>query len=138
VRDVIRRLRASGTTVFLNSHLLSEVEMVCDRVAIIDHGRVVRQGALADLVAGTIEAEVRLQDASTALLAGLQAQWPSVTPAQHDGAGRVTLRLGVRDEADLPAIADVVLRGGARLHALVPHQRTLEELFVQSVETREV
>ena len=50
VRDLIRTLSARGMTVFLNSHLLSEVEMVCDRVAIIDRGRVVRSGRLDDLV----------------------------------------------------------------------------------------
>jgi ABC-2 type transport system ATP-binding protein len=50
VRDLIRGLAARGMTVFLNSHLLSEVEMVCDRVAIIDRGRVVRSGRLPDLV----------------------------------------------------------------------------------------
>ena len=48
VRDVIRALRTRGMAVFLNSHLLSEVEMVCDRVAIIDRGRVVRHGSLAN------------------------------------------------------------------------------------------
>ncbi len=51
VRDLIRRLKGMGKTVFLNSHLLSEIEMVCDRVAIIDRGRVVREGALAELLA---------------------------------------------------------------------------------------
>jgi ABC-2 type transport system ATP-binding protein len=50
VRDLIRSLRERGMTVFLNSHLLSEVEMVCDRVAIIDRGRVVHTGRLDDLV----------------------------------------------------------------------------------------
>src|SRR5207253_6146967 len=50
VREITRRLRERGTTVFLNSHLLSEVELVCDRVAIVDHGRVVAVGSLTELL----------------------------------------------------------------------------------------
>src|SRR5919202_5916946 len=50
VREIIRELKQRGTTVFLNSHLLSEVEQVCDRVAVVDHGRVIATGPLAELV----------------------------------------------------------------------------------------
>src|SRR6185503_1369667 len=72
VRDLIRDLRARGMTVFLNSHLLSEVEMVCDRVAIVDGGRVVRSGRLSDLVGGVPEIRVTLDrlDAIALDLAG--------------------------------------------------------------------
>src|SRR6202521_6016268 len=58
VRDLIRSLRERGMTVFLNSHLLSEVEMVCDRVAIVDGGQVVRSGRLTDLIGGVPEIRV--------------------------------------------------------------------------------
>ncbi|EQD45354.1 ABC transporter, ATP-binding protein, partial [mine drainage metagenome] len=51
VRDIIRGLKQRGVAVFLNSHLLSEVEQVCDRVAVVDHGRLVAQGPLAELLA---------------------------------------------------------------------------------------
>jgi ABC-2 type transport system ATP-binding protein len=146
VRDLIRTLRARGVAIFLNSHLLSEVEMVCDQVAIIDRGRVVRQGALTDLVAGTLEAEVRLEGATPALLAALEEHWPLVTHRSLWGGngetkrepGRQVLHLAVEDETELPRIADTVVRSGAQLHALIPHHRTLEDLFVQSVETRDV
>ena len=60
VRDLIRSLRADGATVFLNSHLLSEVELICDRVAIVDHGRLVRSGRLADLIEGAPELHLTL------------------------------------------------------------------------------
>ncbi len=146
VRDLIRTLRARGVAVFLNSHLLSEVEMVCDRVAIIDRGRVVRQGAIGELVAGVVEVEVRVEGASAALLAQLEERWPRVTrsggpttpSSDPDGAGARTLRYVCQDERDAAAMADLIVRDGARLLALVPHQATLEDLFIESVETREV
>jgi ABC-2 type transport system ATP-binding protein len=138
VRDLIRRLRAKGIAVFLNSHLLSEVESVCDRVAIIDHGMVVRQGALADLVAGLLEAEVRLDAVPPALLVALGERWSVSPSSEPDAAGLWTLRLTLGDEADLPNVADLVLRHGARLHALVPRRTTLEDLFVQSVQNSDV
>ncbi|HEV2124296.1 MAG TPA: ABC transporter ATP-binding protein [Chloroflexota bacterium] len=143
VRDLIRTLRSRGVAVFLNSHLLSEVEMVCDHVAIIDRGRVVRQGAMQELVAGTLEAEVRLDEAPPDLLATLEERWPLGTHQSFWGngaareAGPRVLFLAVQDEADLSRIADTVVRSGAQLHALIPHHKTLEDLFVQSVETRE-
>ncbi|HVG98837.1 MAG TPA: ABC transporter ATP-binding protein [Chloroflexota bacterium] len=138
VRDLIRRLRERGIAVFLNSHLLSEVESVCDRVAIIDHGMVVRQGALRDLVAGALEAEVRLDALPPALLIALGERWPAVPSAAPDGAGCWTVRLTLQDDADLPRVADLVLRHGAGLHALIPRRTTLEDLFVQSVENHDV
>ncbi|MBI3970399.1 MAG: ABC transporter ATP-binding protein [Chloroflexi bacterium] len=147
VRDVIRRLRERGITVFLNSHLLSEVEMVCDRVAIIDRGRVVRQGRLAELVAGAYEAEVHLEHPSPALLHALETRWPAVhrpdTAATADtveggatGDNTLVVRLAIQDERELPSIAEAIVRGGGRLRALVPRRMSLEDLFVQSVETR--
>src|SRR5437016_12488233 len=52
VREIIRRLKANGTAVFLNSHLLSEVEQVCDRVAVVDRGRVIATGTMAEILRG--------------------------------------------------------------------------------------
>src|SRR6185503_3876469 len=71
VRDLIRSLRTRGMTVFLNSHLLSEVEMVCDRVAIVDGGRVVRSGPLAELVGGVPEVRVTVDRVDAELVAEL-------------------------------------------------------------------
>ncbi|HET7771841.1 MAG TPA: ABC transporter ATP-binding protein, partial [Chloroflexota bacterium] len=145
VRDLIRTLRSRGVAVFLNSHLLSEVELVCDRVAIIDRGRVVRQGSMQDLVAGVLEIEVRVDGASPALLAEIERSWPRVTQREvvsagangHTSNGMATYRFAVEAASDGSSIADLLVRGGARLHALVPHQTTLEDLFVAAVETRD-
>ena len=60
VREVLGRLRDQGKTIFLNSHMLSEVELVCDRVAILAAGKVIRQGTLAELTAGSERFEIQL------------------------------------------------------------------------------
>jgi ABC-2 type transport system ATP-binding protein len=124
VRDLIRWLREQGVTVFLNSHLLSEVELVCDRVAIIDRGRVVRGGRLADLVGSATALRVTLDRVDAPLLAAL-GRFGRVESL--DG-GSLTL---VVDDLDVaPAVADQAVRGGYRLFRLEPVQRSLEEVFL--------
>jgi ABC-2 type transport system ATP-binding protein len=78
VREVIRELRQRGVTVFLNSHFLSEVEVTCDRVAIVKRGRLVRVGSLEELTAGATQIEIRAAGLTAGLLAGL-AQWGQIT-----------------------------------------------------------
>ena len=130
VRDVIRTLRAEGVTVFLNSHLLSEVELVCDRVAIVDCGRVVRSGPLADLL-GAQELRLTVDRVDAELLAALR---PFGQLAEVDG-GQLTLT--VADLAVAPDVAETVVRGGYRLFGLVPVHQSLEDLFVGLVSGRD-
>jgi len=67
VREVIGRFRSQGMTVFLNSHILSEVEQVCDRCAIIDHGRVVRLGTMRELLAEELTVDITLDTIAPAV-----------------------------------------------------------------------
>ena len=133
VRDIIRSLRAEGMTVFLNSHLLSEVEMVCDRVAIVDRGRVVREGRLEDLVSGTLEIRLTLDRVDQELFTILRRFPGADLLATDEPQARVTLN--VADPELTPAIADAVVRAGYRLYGLVPVHHSLEDVFVSLVET---
>ncbi len=128
VRDLIHALRADGITVFLNSHLLSEVELVCDRVAIIDHGRVVRSGRLAELLGATSSIRVTVDRIDSDLLAALN-RYADVLAV--DGT---TVTLGVADVEVAPLIAEAVMRGGYQLYGLVPVHRSLEDVFIDLVE----
>lgn len=130
VRDLIRGLSARGITVFLNSHLLSEVEMVCERVAIIDRGKIVRSGRLDDLVRGAPELRITVDRVDSELLATL-ARFGEVL--EHDVA-TATVRLGVTDLSVASIIADVLPRGGFQVFSLTPVQHSLEDVFMSLVE----
>jgi ABC-2 type transport system ATP-binding protein len=136
VRDLIRQLRADGVTVFLNSHLLGEVEMICDRVAIVDHGRVVREGALAEVVGGTPEVRIAVDRADRQLLTAL-ATHGDVLNVESSEAGQVTIVLGIADLEQVPAVARTVVGQGVALFGLVPARRSLEEVFMSLVEGTE-
>jgi ABC-2 type transport system ATP-binding protein len=128
VRDLIRSLQARGMTVFLNSHLLSEVELVCDRVAVVDRGRVVGSGQLADLVGDVPELRVTLDRIDSDVL-DLLGSFGEVLELRD-----ATVRLGVTDVECGPRVAEAVVRAGYRLYALVPVHQTLEDVFLSLVE----
>ncbi len=141
VRDIIHDLRAQGVTVFLNSHFLSEVEVTCDRVAIVKRGRVVRAGTLDELTGGATEVEIRAGGLTAELVAGL-ARWGRVVDSRgtaENGQGDDITRLMLTvDQPDaLPAIADYLVTGGARLYALAPQRLPLEELFMRVMREEE-
>lgn len=129
VRDIIGDLRRAGTTVFLNSHLLSEIEITCDRVAFIKHGEVLRVSALKSLVAGETSVTLRARGLTDAIVAGLSAWGQEI---RVDGE-QVTL--AVSDDQALPQIAHYLVTQGADLYALTPQRLSLEDLFIQVVGT---
>ena len=106
VRDLLDELRRRGVAVLLNSHLLSEVELVCDRVVILSHGQVVSQGKPAEMTRGQ----------------GVDVQTDAGTrryDVGRDGVPELIARL----------VAD-----GERIHAVTPVRSTLEEVYLQAVE----
>jgi ABC-2 type transport system ATP-binding protein len=129
VRDIIRDLRAKGSTVFLNSHLLSEVEVTCDRAAFIKQGVVVRTAELHHLVTGQTIVEMRVGGATPPLIQGLH-RW--ATEVRADGE---RIQLALEDEETLPVIAAWVVEQGARLYTLEPKRVSLEDLFLEIVGT---
>jgi ABC-2 type transport system ATP-binding protein len=127
VRGLIQNLKAAGKSVFLNSHLLSEVELVCDQVAIIDQGRIVTQGAPAALLSPAVVAELSCDHYPEPLLAKLQALAQEVR--LEDGR----LRLTLRSQDDLPEVARAAVGEGVAVYALRPVPTTLEEIFLRLV-----
>jgi ABC-2 type transport system ATP-binding protein len=134
VRDIIRDLRSLGTTVFLNSHLLSEVEITCDRVAFIKHGEVVRVSDLQTLVDGETSVTIRAGGVTPEALAGLD-HWGRNLRADGDPAQAQIITLTVADDAALPAITRHLVAHNAEVYAITPQRLSLEELFIQIVGT---
>jgi len=128
VRDLVRDLATQGTTVFLNSHLLTEIEMICDRVAIVDRGRVVGTGPPADLIGGISELRVTVDRVDQPLLAELRCH---ARLLDYDAS---TIVLGVGELAVAPTIARIIVQRGYELYGLVPVHRTLEDVFVGLVD----
>jgi ABC-2 type transport system ATP-binding protein len=130
VRDIIADLKAAGTAIFLNSHLLSEVEVTCDRVAFVKRGAVVREMALADHD-GDLEVEARVAPVTDELCGRLREIARSIEV--RDGV----IRLKVPDESHVPRIARCVVECGAELHRLNVCHKPLEALFLEIIGNEE-
>jgi ABC-2 type transport system ATP-binding protein len=124
VREIIRHLKADGTAVFLNSHLLTEVEQVCDRVAMVNHGTVIATGRL-DQVLGSGGVRVR----ATGEDAAARAAMATFGSLRDDPGGWVMVE-GV-DEATVPDLVSAIVATGARVYAVEPRHQSLEERFMQ-------
>ena len=117
VRELLLRARAAGRTIFLSSHLLSEIELVCDRVAVLHHGKLVRMGKTAEL----LEASERVEIVAT----GIKADCFPEAKAQ-DG----TMRIVVPREQQRASISRIWAAGG-EIVSVIPQRRSLEEVFLE-------
>ena len=126
VRDLIVEEKQRGRTVFFSSHILSDVEMLCDRVCILRRGEVVVSGDLREILeAGKRRSEITIGGASPALREALSAQAHAVRAVGD--------RLVMEVEGDA-AVRDVVTKAlaeGARLESVTPKRETLEDVFVR-------
>ena len=129
VRDVIHRLSERGVTVFLNSHLLSEVEVTCTRVGFITGGTLREVVPLQAAQNALFRVTLRLGAVDDALRRGL-ARWGQLADGSHDPQ---TVVLDVADEACLPEIARWLVGQGAAIYRMAPQRLSLEDLFVSIV-----
>ena len=126
VRDLIFAERAHGRTIFFSTHILSDVEAICDRVAILREGRVVEMGALRALLRGDV---LRTDITLAGVSADLRARLASAGFSPEDRAG-VTL-VSVEGEAKVPDVLRAALDAGAQVVELQPKKETLEDLFLR-------
>jgi ABC-2 type transport system ATP-binding protein len=124
VRAIIRHARELGSAVLLNSHLLGEVERLCDRVGIVHRGRVVASGALGDLLG---EPEVRIR------VTGLPVERPGLDAFGPvlEGGDWLTFRPFAAER--IPDLVAAIVALGGRVHAVDPARRSLEDLFLDLV-----
>ncbi len=124
IRELIRSLAREGTAVLLNSHLLSEVELVCDHVVVIDRGRVLRSGTMDEVRSASLEVRVQVDHVDQRIRDIAAGHGTVIAADDHE------LLLGVDDVDVVPRLAADLIQAGAALRALVPLQRSLEDVFV--------
>ncbi len=127
VRDIIHELRAEGTSVFLNSHLLSEIEVTCNRVAFIRHGEVVRVMEMSALDKNISLLTIRGEGFTPDVLSGL-AQWGEDIRLDSDH-----LSMTIRSETDLPQINRYLVERDVQVYAMIPNRVSLEEIFIETL-----
>jgi ABC-2 type transport system ATP-binding protein len=129
VRDLILQLRGKGTTVFFSSHILSDAETLCSRVAILAQGRLAATGRISDLVAFRLKGwELIVGGITDEVRAMLEPKVVAITPLSH---GRYTIQLAPDDKPDR-LMAELGARG-ASVESLLPLRDTLEDYFVQQI-----
>ena len=125
VRSIIDELRDEGATVFLNSHLLGEVEATCNRVVFVKRGRVVEERRLS-APAEVLDVEIRVSlPAGAAILEGLSRFGTNVVQPRPD-----LIALRTESEAAIPAMVSWLVHQGVQIHAVQPRRQSLEDVFL--------
>ena len=152
VRSILDRMRGEGKTIFLNSHLLQEVELICDRVAILDRGLLKRVGPVHDMTGDSVEEAIATADVAAKqkkketpklqvemeLLGAEQAirsamgknvlkHWRQVSPE------RVRLSALLADQQAVDQCVDALRSSGISITSLTPHRASLEDVFLATV-----
>jgi len=128
IRDVIVKLKEEGKTVFLSSHILQDIEMICDRVAILVNGEIVNQGTLKDLISEKILfTEIELSGVE-------EKELKNLGESLTEKAGRILLK--VFEEENVEKVLELVQSRKGKVHSLIPRTETLEDLFVGMVKQK--
>ena len=129
VRDIILRLKEEGKTIFFSTHILPDVEMICDRVGILVKGRLRAVGAVHELVGTAAVTLVEILVERLAEAGVLEAERLGGTILRR--GNQVLIKLD--DEKRVDQVLDLIHRHAGRLVSLVPHKRSLEDLFLKEV-----
>jgi ABC-2 type transport system ATP-binding protein len=131
IRDVILYLKQKGCTIFLNSHLLSEIERTCDDVAVLKNGSIIQSGKLDELLSFHQTVEIEVDRMNETAISALRAATLKLKMAEMPPR-RITAY--VRDEESISEIARILVNNGVNLRSLIPHRESLEDFFVRVVE----
>ena len=126
LRDVIKKVGAQGKTVFLSSHQLSDVELLCSRISIIHSGKLLALGKITDLTA--VE-QVEIQ--AEGLGDGAVEKIRKLHPDLEQSNGRIRIPRAAPDQVG--DMIDLIRGAKGKITAVVPHKKSLEEVFVDTV-----
>lgn len=127
VRDLILDLKQRGKSVLLNSHLLSEVEQVCDSAAIINQGRIVASGFMNDILGGNYTLEIRVSNINEEMVEQLR----KIDPALGVNDDLITLKITKLEIS--PDVARIVVQNGGLLFSMTPRRDNLESRFISLI-----
>jgi len=130
IRDVLKQLASEGHSIFLNSHLLQEIELICSSVAILNHGKLLKTGSVKELTAAVKDAPVLLQltGSEVAIRKVFSAYVGSVVREVTPGAFEADVRLA--SQADVDSLLDQLRQSGISIWRLARREQTLEEVFI--------
>ena len=131
IRDIILRLKEEGKTIFFSSHIIPDVEMICDRVGILMNGELVNVGRLNDI----IDAKIKYIEIITS---GIEREalfhLPDIEVSVYDAWNHVSIR--VRDENKLDRVLEIIKDGRGKIISVIPQRETLEEHFIKKIGER--
>jgi ABC-2 type transport system ATP-binding protein len=125
VRDIILELKNQQKTIFLNTHLLSEVELVSDRVAILDKGKIKKVGTINELMRSPIL--ISIGNCSERIINELKNFDPSLAKVENE------IEMHVANDEILPKIAECIIKNEGLLYMMKKKENVLEELFIKTV-----
>ena len=128
VRDIIALLSNNGTTIFLNSHLLSEVEMTCTHLGFINHGNMIDSGPVEDFMQQKHEITIVAEEVPASMLNRWRLEKRFI--AQHDQ----TYTLAVDNKEEIPLLVEALVAGGSRIYQVESIQSGLEEVFMELIQ----
>jgi ABC-2 type transport system ATP-binding protein len=136
IRTLLRTLADGGTTVFVSSHLLAEVEAICDRVGVMAHGRLIAEGPPGSLRGAADRLRIEVDDVAvaTATLGRVPAVTVAASNGPPDGPGPVSITVSLPDGVTPAELNAALVAAGVRVSALVPERSTLEDVFLTLVE----
>jgi len=133
IRELIAELREKGTTVFMSTHILSDIEALCDRVAILRNGKLAATGNLDDLLSQSGERqifEINVKGVTAVILENEVKQIAGATIASKPNGANIQ----ITDEKDIDKILPIIRNAGGSLVSIQPVKQSLEELFVKETE----
>ena len=131
IRDLLQQLKSQGITIFLNSHLLGEVELICDRVAILQSGEMVRQGTMAELTQQRGLFMLGLAEGQKLPTEDLEKQ------GYHALQSGNLWEVSLKDGQSIDPLIDLLRSRGLGIRHLMQKRQTLEDIFIQTVEAAE-
>jgi ABC-2 type transport system ATP-binding protein len=128
VREIIKKMKNQGKTIFLNSHLLGEVEYVCDDIAVINKGKIIKHGKIDELLKKSYKLNIEVETVDDLLVRRLKEFDQNLVIKEKE------IFLNITDKNDIAKISKIIIENNNKLYKLSPSVQNLESFFVEAIE----